>query len=95
MLYPILEHIFLNNYNHNVMIVEVRVEDFDTQSLVCNITLPLNVKYMRIDIDGEFEKELYRDIRKALNFYYDNYNILPDIDSLKSMVERSDYCMTE
>ena len=96
-LIPIIEEITRDAKNPNMMIVsgDVINEDINdvNQPSLFHYNLSLDMKYMGIDYNGEFENELYRDIRNAKNTLYLDSGTYPSNHALEAIVSRSYYNM--
>lgn len=98
-LIPIIEEIARDENTPNIMIVSGGVINGDindvNQPSLFHYSLSLDMKYMGIDYEGEFEKELYRDIRNAMNKLYKESGPYPNNHDIETIVSRSYYNMLE
>lgn len=94
---PIIEEIARDENNPNIMIVSGGVVNKDindvNQPSLFPYSLSLDIEYMGIDYEGDFEKELYRDIRNAMNTLYKESRTYPSNHDIESIVSRSYYHM--
>ena len=71
-----------------ILMTEILIE---TPSDRKEMTVPIDMDYMGIDEDTDFDMELSKDfIREVEKFYRDNGRI-PTADELKRLVEKYDY----
>lgn len=71
--------------NTNKIIVDLEISDSET--ILENYNLELDLDKMGLKKDDEFEDELHKDIEKFINDYYDNYERIPTIEEIKNKVE--------
>ena len=71
--------------NANKIIVELDISDSET--ILGNYYLKLDLDKMGLKKDDEFEDELHKDIEKFINDYYDNYKRIPTVEEIKDKVE--------
>lgn len=71
--------------NTNKIIVDLEISDSET--ILENYNLELDLDKMSLKKDDEFEDELHKDIEKFINDYYDNYERIPTIEEIKNKVE--------
>ena len=71
--------------NANKIIVDLDISDSET--ILDNYDLELDLDKMGLKKDDEFEDELHKDIEKFVNDYYDNYGRIPTIEEIKNKVE--------
>ena len=71
--------------NANKIIVDLEISDSET--ILENYNLELDLDKMGLKKDDEFEDELHKDIEKFINDYYDNYERIPTIEEIKNKVE--------
>ena len=71
--------------NTNKIIVDLEISDSET--ILENYNLELDLDKMGLKKDDEFEDELHKDIEKFINDYYDNYGRIPTIEEIKNKVE--------
>ena len=69
----------------NKVIVDLEISDSET--ILDNYNLELDLDKMGLNKDDEFADELYRDIQKFINDYYDDYKRIPTIEEIKNKVE--------
>ena len=71
--------------NTNKVIVDLEISDSET--ILDNYDLELDLDKMGLKKDDEFEDELHKDIEKFINDYDDNYGRIPTIEEIKNKVE--------
>lgn len=71
--------------NTNKVIVDLEISDSET--ILDNYDLELDLDKMGLKKDDEFEDELHKDIEKFVNDYYDNYKRIPTVEEIKNKVE--------
>ena len=71
--------------NTNKVIVDLEISDSET--ILDNYDLELDLDKMGLNKDDEFADELYRDIQRFINDYYDDYKRIPTIEEIKNKVE--------
>lgn len=71
--------------NTNKIIVDLEISDSET--ILENYNLELDLDKMGLKKDDEFEDELHKDIEKFINDYYDNYERIPTVEEIKNKVE--------
>ena len=79
--------------DNNIMIVDIEISDSDT--IMETMLVELDMNYMGIDWDGEFEYELAKDFQKAVNEYYEEHNKLPNSQQLQRLVQQNYYGMLD
>lgn len=79
--------------DNNIMIVDIEISDNDT--IMETMLVELDMNYMGIDWDGEFEYELAKDFQKAVNEYYEEHNKLPNSQQLQRLVQQNYYGMLD
>ena len=80
-------------HDNNIMIVDIEISNSDT--IMGTMLVELDMNYMGIDWDGEFEHELARDFQKAVNKYYEEHNELPNSQQLQRLVQQNYYGMLD
>lgn len=100
----IVNNLWLHDGEENIMGVELLFEEqvldknnrIISEKALREMTLDLDIKYMGIDWDGEFEYELAKDFQRAVDKYLENNNDkLPSEMELKKLVELNYYDMIE
>ena len=92
----IKQTIFVFNHSFHLDIMIVFDEQFSLHRLETlgdrkEMTVPIDMDYMGIDEDTDFEMELSKDfIREVEKFYRDN-GCIPTADELKRLMEKYDY----
>lgn len=71
--------------NANKVIVDLEISDSET--ILDNYDLELDLDKMGLNKDDEFADELYRDIQRFINDYYDDYKRIPTTEEIKNKVE--------
>ena len=71
--------------NTNKVIVDLEINDSET--ILDNYDLELDLDKMGLNKDDEFADELHRDIQRFINDYYDDYKRIPTIEEIKNKVE--------
>ena len=71
--------------NTNKIIVDLDISDSET--ILGNYYLKLDLDKMGLKKDDEFEDELHKDIEKFVNDYYDNYKRIPTVEEIKNKFE--------
>ena len=71
--------------NTNKVIVDLEISDSET--ILDNYDLELDLDKMGLKKDDEFEDELHKDIEKFVNDYYYNYKRIPTVEEIKNKVE--------
>ena len=69
----------------NKVIIDLEINDNIT--IVDNYEFELDLNKMGLKQDDEFEVELYKDIRRFINKYYEENNKIPAIKEIKNAVE--------
>ncbi len=78
----------IKGVSNPILMTEILIE---TPSERKEMTVPIDMDYMGIDEDTDFDMELSKDfIREVEKFYRDNGRI-PTADELKRLVEKYDY----
>lgn len=93
-----IDDIYLNNEDENIMIVELSVYDYSDdceRNFIKGYTVELDLKYMGIDWNGEFEYELAKDFQRALDKHLEEKDELPSEKELKELVEVNYYNMLD
>lgn len=70
--------------NNNVL---VDLEISDTETIIENYMITLDLNKMGLKQDDEFADELHRDIENFINNFYDDYKKIPTIEQIKEKVE--------
>ncbi|MCK9545029.1 MAG: hypothetical protein M0R03_23685 [Novosphingobium sp.] len=91
-LYTIIDDIARKENDNNIMIVEVSIED--DNEVLDDMLVELDMDYMGINWDGEFEDELSKDFKRAVDSYYTDNGTLPNALDLRRLVEQNYYNMT-
>lgn len=71
--------------NANKVIVDLEISDSET--ILDNYDLELDLDKMGLNKDDEFAVELYKDIRRFINKYYEENNKIPTSEEIKNAVE--------
>ena len=71
--------------NANKVIVDLEISDSET--ILDNYDLELDLDKMVLNKDDEVADELHRDIQRFINDYYDDYKRIPTIEEIKNKVE--------
>lgn len=93
-----IDDLYLNDEDENIMIVELSVYDYNDdceRNFIKGYIVELDLKYMGIDWNGEFEYELAKDFLRALNKHLEEKNELPSEKELKELVEVNYYNMLD
>ena len=69
----------------NKVIIDLEINDNIT--IVDNYEFELDLNKMGLKQDDEFEVELYKDIRRFINKYYEEKNKIPTSKEIKNAVE--------
>ena len=69
----------------NKVIIDLEINDNIT--IVDNYEFELDLNKMGLKQDDEFEVELYKDIRRFINKYYEENNKIPASKEIKNAVE--------
>ncbi len=78
----------IKGVSNPILMTEILIETPSDQK---EMTVPIDMDYMGIDEDTDFDMELSKDfIREVEKFYRDNGRI-PTVDELKRLVEKHDY----
>ena len=70
--------------NNNVL---VDLEISDTETIIENYMITLDLNKMGLKQDDDFADELHRDIENFINNFYDDYKKIPTIEQIKEKVE--------
>ena len=91
---PTIIDMYLDPKNNDFMWVKgIAYDEEKDDNILFNFDVKLNIKYMGIDWDGEFEDELYRDFKHAINDLYEKTGKYPDNESIRTEVEKNFYGM--
>ena len=71
--------------NTNKVIVDLEINDSET--ILDNYDLELDLDKMGLNKDDEFADELRKDIQRFINDYYDDYKRIPTIEEIKNKIE--------
>lgn len=82
----------LNTANSNIMTVYLDIYN-SQDKLIDVISVPIDIAYMGISWNGEFEMELWKDFDREINKYFKRDNKLPTTQILKALIERHYYGM--
>ena len=77
----------IKGVSNPILMTEILIE---TPSDRKEMTVPIDMDYMGIDEDTDFDMELSKDFIREEKFYRDNGRI-PTADELKRLVEKYDY----
>lgn len=67
--------------------VLVDLEISNTETIIENYMITLDLNKMGLKQDDEFANELHRDIENFINNFYDDYKKIPTIEQIKEKVE--------
>ena len=71
--------------NTNKVIVDLEISDSET--ILDNYDLELDLDKMGLNKDDEYADELHRDIQRFINKYYEENNKIPTSEEIKNAVE--------
>ena len=71
-----------------ILMTEILIE---TPSDRKEMTVPIDMDYMGIDEDTDFDMELSKDFIREVEKFYRDYGRIPTADELKRLVEKYDY----
>ena len=93
-----IDDLYLNDEDENIMVVDLSVYDYNNdceRSFIKGYLVELDLKYMGIDWNGEFEYELAKDFQRALDKHLEEKDELPSEKELKELVEVNYYNMLD
>lgn len=82
-----------NIKNANKIIIDLEISDKDV--IIDNYNLELNLDKMGLQKDDDFADELYYDIRRFINDFYQDYNRIPNSKEIKTKIESINWLETK
>lgn len=79
--------------NANRVIIDLEISDEDT--IIDNYYIELNLDKMGLQKDDDFAEELYRDIRRFINDFYQDYKKIPSSAEIKNKMESANWLETK
>lgn len=79
--------------NANRVVVDLEISDSDT--IIDNYNLELDLDKMGLQKDDDFAEELYRDIRRFINDFYQDYKKIPSSAEIKNKMESANWLETK
>lgn len=79
--------------NANMVVIDLEISDKDT--IIDNYDLELNLDKMGLQKNDDFAEELYRDIRRFINNFYQDYKKIPSSAEIKNKMESANWLETK
>lgn len=79
--------------NANRVVVDLEISDSDT--IIDNYNLELDLDKMGLQKDDDFAEELYRDIQRFINDFYQDYKKIPSSAEIKNKMESANWLETK